>query len=137
MTARAGFKRLNHDHTPNDPTESFAGLDQVIAGIPARRGGRPGAGSARVAARHPELAEPLRAFFADLDRVERQAGPLRLTGDGGHVMSGCSGSAMVSVRACWRAVRYFGDYELLEEIARGGMGVVYKARQASLNRLLR
>jgi hypothetical protein len=65
---------------------------------------------------HPDCARELESFFADQDRVR------------GLVPAGPPTAAAAGHR--------LGDYELLEEIGRGGMGVVFRARQISLGRLV-
>jgi serine/threonine-protein kinase len=82
--------------------------------------------------RHPDLAAELEAFFADQDRLDRVARPMRPEAEALTLVPGQS----VEPERPLGSVRYFGDYELLEEIAHGGMGVVYRARQVSLNRLV-
>jgi serine/threonine protein kinase len=113
----------------NDLTRSHGSLDAVIAGymLAVEAGGGPN--RQELLDRHPEHAEALRAFFADLDRMDCVASPLRLA-DGLEATSAVDAAG----QAVPPTVRYFGDYELLEEVAWGGMGIVYKARQVALNR---
>ena len=118
----------------------------------------------RLLTEHSDLANELRAFFADHDRMKAVAEPLRVA-DSPKSASTAEEATLIThtdlasatdesslpatephALAAQRGknssarpgsiIRYFGDYELLSEIARGGMGVVYKARQVKLNRVV-
>jgi WD40 repeat protein len=87
---------------------------------------------------HPELAEDLTAFFAEQDEMAQVAAPLRQVVHSELVVTE-SGEATPGPSAGFDRDEHLlsiGDYENLVEIGRGGMGIVYRARQRRLNRLV-
>ncbi|HTU91854.1 MAG TPA: serine/threonine-protein kinase [Gemmataceae bacterium] len=75
--------------------------------------------------RYPELAEEIRELFPAVVLMED------LKGDAGDL----TGSVAVDTLAVeGRRLERLGDFRILREIGRGGMGVVYEAEQESLGR---
>jgi serine/threonine protein kinase/WD40 repeat protein len=74
-------------------------------------------------ARHPELAADIRDLFPALVQIEN----LKPAGD----RTGAFDPATVPERV---GLERLGDYRIVREVGRGGMGVVYEAEQESLGR---
>ncbi|MEO8496901.1 MAG: protein kinase, partial [Planctomycetota bacterium] len=76
-------------------------------------------------AEHPDLAEPLQTYLSSLDELHRAAAGFGGSGDLDAPAEDIAGKG---------ESRRLGDFVLGRELGRGGMGIVYEARQISLDR---
>ena len=83
-------------------------------------------------ARHPEFYDELSDFFEDRERIEAIAAPLRDIAAADDAVSLEGLDPPLHPENLGR----LGDYELIDWVGQGGMGVVFRAFDAALNRFV-